>query len=269
MTRFESRMQSLDAFKTMLGQRPETLKPDHLQAAAELVRDRGTVTLSRFGQVPVSFFGTNYREDIRAFEAPMRAFALLDLVDEVTGMSPEADVLCLEGLTSFARMLKEFYPKAICSEYAPDPEVQAQIAPIPHVDAMNMPFADSTMDAVLSADVFEHVPDLDKVLSETARVLRPGGAMIATFPFACGQDASILRAVLEEGEIKHLMEPEYHGDPIRPGEGVLVFEIPGWNIVPRTLAAGFNTAEMVFVADTDRGYMGNNMDGLFVLYARR
>lgn len=269
MIRFESRMQSLNAFRAMLGERPETLNSDHVHASAALVRERGTVNLSRYGEVPVAFFGTNYREDIRAFDAPMRAFALLDLADEATGMNPDADVLCLEGLTPFARMLKELYPKAICSEYAPDPEVQAQIAPIPHVDAMNMPFDDASMDAVLSADVLEHVPDLDKVLSETARVLRPGGAMIATFPFACGQDVPIRRAVLEEGEIKHLMEPEYHGDPVRPGEGVLVFEIPGWDIVPRTKAAGFARAEMVFVADTDRGYMGNNMDGLFILYAQR
>jgi SAM-dependent methyltransferase len=269
MTRFECRLQSLDAFRSMLGLRPETLSRAQVDEAANIVRLRGTVTLGRLGAVPVMFSGTNYREDIRAFGAPMRAFALLDLVDEATGMNRKADVLCLEGLTPFAQMLKGFYPKAICSEYAPDSVVRARIAPIPHVDAMNMPFADATLDAVLSADVLEHVPDLDRVLSETARVLRTGGAMIATFPFASGNHTSIHRAVLEGGVIRHILEPEYHGDPVRPGEGALVFEIPGWDIINRTLAARFRSAVMVFVADTDRGYIGNDMDGLFTLYAIR
>lgn len=269
MTRFERRLQSRNAFRDLLAGRPETLNPSRVAAIAEQVRHRGTVALSRFGEVPVSFFGDNYREDIRVFGAPMRAFALLDLVDEVTGMDLEADMLCLEGLTPFARILKNFYPRAICSEFAPNPADQARIAPIPHVDAMNMPFADGSMDIVLSADVFEHVPDLDKVMSETARILRSDGAMIATFPFACGEQESLRRAFVEGGEIRHILEPQYHGDPVHPEAGVLVFEIPGWDIIERAYAAGFDRAEMVFVSDPERGYLGNNMDGLFILVARR
>jgi SAM-dependent methyltransferase len=43
-------------------------------------------------------------------------------------------------------------------------------------------FADGTFDAVISNQVLEHVDDLYGVLSEIARVLRPGGTMLSLFP---------------------------------------------------------------------------------------
>jgi len=42
-------------------------------------------------------------------------------------------------------------------------------------DAMSLPFADNSFDAVVSTQVYEYVPDLDAALAEFARVLRPGG----------------------------------------------------------------------------------------------
>lgn len=53
-------------------------------------------------------------------------------------------------------------------------------------DGVTFPFPDESFDIVLSNQVFEHVPDLDRILSEVSRVLRPGGALICTFPY---QDA--------------------------------------------------------------------------------
>ncbi|MGJ8623404.1 MAG: bifunctional 2-polyprenyl-6-hydroxyphenol methylase/3-demethylubiquinol 3-O-methyltransferase UbiG [Yoonia sp.] len=38
-----------------------------------------------------------------------------------------------------------------------------------------LPYEDASFDAVVCVDVLEHVADLDKVISEVARVLRPGG----------------------------------------------------------------------------------------------
>lgn len=41
-----------------------------------------------------------------------------------------------------------------------------------------LPFADSSFDLAFCCDVLEHVSDLDRVVSETARVLRPGGVYL-------------------------------------------------------------------------------------------
>jgi 2-polyprenyl-6-hydroxyphenyl methylase / 3-demethylubiquinone-9 3-methyltransferase len=41
-----------------------------------------------------------------------------------------------------------------------------------------LPYADASFEAVVCVDVLEHVKDLDRVLSEIARVLRPGGKFL-------------------------------------------------------------------------------------------
>jgi ubiquinone/menaquinone biosynthesis C-methylase UbiE len=46
-----------------------------------------------------------------------------------------------------------------------------------------MIFADDSFDCVIASDVFEHVPDLDRLLAEVYRVLKPGGVLFFTTPF--------------------------------------------------------------------------------------
>ena len=46
-------------------------------------------------------------------------------------------------------------------------------------DAMNLPYGDSSFDAVIIANALHIVPDPGKVLNEIKRVLRPGGLLIA------------------------------------------------------------------------------------------
>ena len=46
-------------------------------------------------------------------------------------------------------------------------------------DAMNLPYADGSFDAVLIANALHIVPDPGKVLNEIKRVLRPSGLLIA------------------------------------------------------------------------------------------
>lgn len=46
-------------------------------------------------------------------------------------------------------------------------------------DVQELPFEDSTFDAALAAWMLYHVPDVERALGELARVLRPGGRLVA------------------------------------------------------------------------------------------
>jgi len=51
-------------------------------------------------------------------------------------------------------------------------------------DITAIPEPDAAFDAILCSEVLEHVPDPTKAIHEFARLLRPGGKMILTAPFA-------------------------------------------------------------------------------------
>jgi SAM-dependent methyltransferase len=46
-------------------------------------------------------------------------------------------------------------------------------------DVQELPFADESFDCAIAAWMLYHVPDIDRGLSELARVLRPGGRLVA------------------------------------------------------------------------------------------
>ena len=48
------------------------------------------------------------------------------------------------------------------------------------IDAQSIPFDDDTFDVVIANHMLYHVPDIDKALSEIARVLKPTGTLYAT-----------------------------------------------------------------------------------------
>lgn len=50
-------------------------------------------------------------------------------------------------------------------------------------DGINLPFQNDEFDGVLASEVFEHVFELHECLTEIARVLKPGGYLLATCPF--------------------------------------------------------------------------------------
>jgi SAM-dependent methyltransferase len=91
-------------------------------------------------------------------------------------------------------------------------------------------FDDDTFDLVITQDVFEHLFHPERGFADVARTLRPGGAHIFTAPLVNKHRPSERCAVLcEDGSVRHLREPEYHGNPIDPN-GSLVTMRWGYDI---------------------------------------
>lgn len=53
-------------------------------------------------------------------------------------------------------------------------------------DISHIPVADASFDVILCTEVLEHVANPFPVLQEMSRLLKPGGKLILTVPFACG-----------------------------------------------------------------------------------
>lgn len=50
-------------------------------------------------------------------------------------------------------------------------------------DVYDLPFRDGSIDAIVSAEVIEHVPDVPGYLTNLLRVLRPGGRIVISTPY--------------------------------------------------------------------------------------
>jgi SAM-dependent methyltransferase len=126
-----------------------------------------------------------------------------------------------------------------------------------HVDMQQTHFEDNSLDFILSSDVMEHVPSVDKALQETHRILKPGGCHIFTAPFYMHRFKNEERAVLHaSGETEHLLPPWYHLDPLRP-EGVLVFTVFAPELLSQLEEVGFDP-RLCLLHSPLHGILGNN-----------
>lgn len=91
------------------------------------------------------------------------------------------DIGCADGnirksLTRISEYHGLDYPSTAKGLYGTRPEIFG--------DARRLPFQDRSFDTVMLLDVLEHVPDPDLALNEASRVLRLGGRLLLTIPFA-------------------------------------------------------------------------------------
>lgn len=150
------------------------------------------------------------------------------------------------------------WPGYVCSGYWGDQFAPGSIVNgIRHEDLERLSFADGTLDFILTSDVLEHVSDAYRAHGEIFRTLRPGGWHIFTVPFNPRPASDDVRARRRDGEIEYLAEPLYHGDPLRPDQGVLVWRIFGNEMLARLAQIGFSTVTMR-VRTPDQGILGDN-----------
>ncbi|WP_283254765.1 class I SAM-dependent methyltransferase [Luteimonas galliterrae] len=185
-----------------------------------------------------------------------------------------ARVYATEQASPFFIALRGRFPRSRGSEFVSGLEKRLRLslwllrqgAPgwVHRQDITALSFADASLDAVVSLDVLEHVPDYDKALREFARVLRPGAILVLTVPFhERHRDSRVIARLRDDGGIDHVGEPEFHGDPL--SGGVLCFHHFGWGLIERLRAAGFSDADACRVHDPARGLP----QGQWVLRARR
>lgn len=189
-----------------------------------------------------------------------RIRASLDFLADFAGEPNKAQIYATEQVTALFAQLRRRYPRAIGSEYLRDRTLpgQTNAAGLRHEDVTALTFPSATFDTVLSFDVLEHVPNYRAALNEMRRVLRPGGKLLASFPFDTNKETTEVRATLQaDGTIQHHLPPEYHGDPV-DNAGCLCFQVFGWSVLDDLRNAGFQDAHTVFYWSPDRGYLGPN-----------
>lgn len=226
-----------------------------------------------FGLCPPSTIecsSENYREALTAKGFNPRQRVVLDIIYSACAARVEGLVIYApEFVTDFADELRRVFPKFIGSEYMPDQD-RKLIGAIPHQDLTELTLDELSVDFVICNEIFEHVPNLTRALSEVNRVLKYGGSLIATFPFACESESSIVKAKInEDGEVIFFEEPEFHGNPIDPSGGSLVFQIPGWDLLEEMRQLGFSSARMVMFQSEECGVVSADMTGILALIAKK
>jgi hypothetical protein len=120
------------------------------------------------------------------------------------------------------------------SEYAPeDPSTR-------HEDLLHLSYKDESFDVVLHSDTLEHIPDVDRALSEIRRVLKPGGAMVCSIPVVRDGRTTLNRASLGQGVLVEHMAPSYHGGSYQKTQQYLVCSEFGEDIFDRIKNQGFD-----------------------------
>ncbi len=206
------------------------------------------------GRVP------NWREQLTCEKCGLnnRLRASLQIFEERCQPLPTDQIYVTEQLTPLYDWIGRNYPNVIGSEYLGNGVARGAMNGnnIRNEDLTQLSFLDSQFDHILSFDVLEHVPDYQGALRECFRCLKPGGNLLFGVPFERSSEKNIVRAkVSSTGEVVHLLEPEYHGDPLRK-EGVLCFYHFGWDLLDQLQAIGFANVRAYLYWSKELGYLG-------------
>ncbi len=214
--------------------------------------------------------GSGLREGLLFEGISSRVRAVLQTIEDLAQIDDKFShrIYAAEALTPFALRMRGMYPRFVGSEYTEDQQKRHWLHPILVEDLLALTFDSNHFNLVSTNEVLEHVPSIDKAMTELHRILQPGGWHIGTCPFYFYQEASVVKAKVKDGKIEHLMKPEFHGNPMSEA-GSLVFELPGWNLMDRLKSLGFQKSFMRFIASDNHGIVDDLATGVFVLCCQK
>lgn len=261
-------------FETFADQLPHLMQLGReRQAAATCVALLGFVEPLTGRQIEprrIEISRDNLRESLLAEGCLSRHRAItrvLELIGETLPTLRRKQIYVPETTTGLIRWMARYLSmqNLEVSDYLQD----AEVAPADmrrHQNLCHLTYADASFDMVICNDVFEHVYDLPSAVSEVRRVLKPDGRLLATFPMAYGQEESVIKAEFQGEDQPAIFrgEPEYHGDPIRPTRGSLVYQIPGWDILDLAATLGFSAVWMHLISSWKHGVLGGDLPGVLV-----
>jgi SAM-dependent methyltransferase len=185
----------------------------------------------------------------------MRAF--IHFVNIEFSPNDDSKIYLTEQTTALFKYYSEEYKSAIGSEYLGEtvPLGVYNNDGLRNEDIVALTFPDNEFDLILSLDVLEHVPDFQKAFKEMYRVLKPNGKLIFSVPFAWDSSSNIIRAVVKDDGIHHLLPPEYHGDPIN-SDGCLCYQYFGWEVIDNLKSVSFQEVYVGSIYSRQYGYLG-------------
>lgn len=188
------------------------------------------------------------------------------LLEVVANHTNKTDVKTLkvalfEEVTQLAKILKNKFANLLASEYIEGDHKSGDkvdiLKPRPlsvtHQNIQSTSYDDQSLDLIIHADVWEHIPSIEKALQEAHRILKSNGLIIFTMPLYDHCEKSKIRAVIKnDGTLEHIHSPDYHGNPLSK-EGALVFTEPGFDFFRTASEYSFST-QVSLGFDPFKGY---------------
>ncbi len=173
------------------------------------------------------------------------------------------NIYMTEQFSILAKWMGKKYHNLYLSEYLNDCSVATKVKlyfrnfmqSLNHQDLTKLTYPENSFDFTLSFDCLEHVPNYKMALKEIYRTLKPNGTLLFSVPFDINSKRHLIRATIEEGKIKHLTKPEYHGNPVSK-TGCLSFYTFGWDILTELRNVGFKDAYLLLYWSEKYAYLG-------------
>jgi len=212
----------------------------------------------------------NFRENIICQYCGLgnrKRFILSYLEKKLKESKPNSTVYLYEQNSELFKQAKNFLKdiRLVGSEFCGyDRKPGEVIDGVRHEDATNLSFDNDSIDFIVSNDVYEHVQDIHKTLSEACRVLKKNGTLIISIPFHRNKKETIRRANLENKTMKHLLPPTYHENTTSKKRDSLVFYDYGWDFLNFLKNSGFDDAYALGYYSMSLGYIGDGLQLIFI-----